>query len=199
MEDLEPARPAGNYWPRFGRELAALHNHMADRFGFAHNNFIGSTPQPNAWMEDGYTFFAEHRLVFQARLAELRGYLAASEAKMVERLASRLHEWVPPQPASLLHGDLWTGNAICDAQGAPAIIDPAAYYGWAEAELGMTTLFGSFPDAFYRAYEEVRPLEAGWLSRLDLYNLYHLLNHLNMFGGSYYGSVMGSIRRFISK
>lgn len=103
---------------------------------------------------------------------------------------------MPPQLASLLHGDLWSGNAITDHQGAPAIIDPAVYYGWAEAELAMTSLFGAFPDAFYRAYQEVRTLEAGFRERFPLYNLYHLLNHLNLFGKSYLSSVLSILRKY---
>ena len=118
------------------------------------------------------------------------------ELEHVRRLVERLPELVPWQPSSLLHGDLWTGNAMSDEKGAPAIIDPAAHYGWAEAELAMTTLFDSFPREFYRAYEEVRPLEKGYRDRFDIYNLYHLLNHLNLFGRSYLGQVRAILRRY---
>ncbi len=196
LEDLQPAARAGDYWQALGRGLAQLHMHTSPQFGFAHDNYIGSTPQPNGWMADGYAFFAEHRLGYQATLAHSRGLLTAAEAAAVERLAARLPQLVPPQPASLLHSDLWAGNVIADAHGAPALIDPAAYYGWAEAELGMTALFGNFPAEFYAAYEAVRPLEPGWRGRLDLYNLYHLLNHLNLFGRSYYGQVMDVVRSY---
>jgi fructosamine-3-kinase len=108
-----------------------------------------------------------------------------------------LCELVPEQPASLLHGDLWSGNAITDDRGSPAIIDPAAYYGWAEADLAMTALFGGFADRFYSAYMETRPLSSGWRERFGLYNLYHLLNHLNLFGRGYYGQVMGVVRKYV--
>jgi fructosamine-3-kinase len=111
-------------------------------------------------------------------------------------LAARLPQLVPQQPASLLHGDLWSGNAISDRHGAPAIIDPAVYYGWAEAELAMTALFGAFAESFYQAYQEMRPLESGWRERFDIYNLYHLLNHLNLFGESYLGEVRAILRRY---
>jgi fructosamine-3-kinase len=196
LEDLAPATRTSDYWMVFGRRLAALHNHTNDRFGFAHNNYIGSTPQPNAWTEDGWQFFGEQRLLYQARLANRRGLLARAEVERVERLVTRLAEFIPRQPASLIHGDLWSGNATTNRKGEPAIIDPAAHYGWAEAELAMTALFGSFPEAFYRAYQEVRPLEADFRGRFPIYNLYHLLNHLNLFGSGYLGQVLQILHRF---
>ncbi|MBX3046067.1 MAG: fructosamine kinase family protein [Anaerolineales bacterium] len=190
LEDLQPAARAAGYWPALGRGLAKLHQHTSPEFGFAHDNYIGSTPQPNGWLADGYAFFAERRLGYQAHLAHSRGLLTADEVAAIQRLAARLPQLVPPQPASLLHGDLWAGNAIADAHGAPALIDPAVYYGWAEAELAMTALFGGFPPEFYAAYAAERPLEPGWRERFGLYNLYHLLNHLNLFGRSYHEQVM---------
>ncbi len=196
MEDLAPAARIRAYWQEFGRQLAALHNHTSSSFGFEHDNYIGSTPQPNAWTEDGSRFFAEQRLVYQAKLAGSRGLLDKAEVKQVERLAARLPQLVPDQPASLSHGDLWSGNAITDGGGNPAIIDPAAHYGWAEAELAMTALFGSFPDEFYWAYQEVRRLEGDYRGRFPIYNLYHLLNHLNLFGRGYLAQVLGILRRY---
>jgi protein-ribulosamine 3-kinase len=124
LEDLAPAGRGQDYWPVFGRQLAVLHNQTNARFGFQHDNYIGSTSQPNPWTGDGYTFFSEHRLVFQAKLAKKRGYLGQAELYQVEALARRLPELVPEQPASLIHGDLWGGNAIADSGGNPAIIDP---------------------------------------------------------------------------
>jgi fructosamine-3-kinase len=197
LEDLAPAPRSADYWPRFGRELAGLHHHIHTQFGFPHDNYIGSTPQPNPWINDGYAFFGEQRLLFQARLAQRRGLLGSSEINQVERLAARLPALVPAQPASLIHGDLWSGNAISGPHGEPAIIDPAPHYGWAEAELAMTALFGSFPDSFYQAYQEVRPLEPGTHDRFPLYNLYHLLNHLNLFGEGYLGEVLGILKKYL--
>ncbi len=196
LEDLAAARRHAEFWETLGRQLAALHQHTHSRFGFAHDNYLGRTPQPNPWTEDGVTFFAEHRLLYQARLAHRRGLLPSEDLRRAERLAGRLSRLIPPQPASLIHGDLWSGNVIPDAQGAPALIDPATHYGWAEAELGMTALFGGFPEAFYRAYIEVRPLTPGWRERWPLYNLYHLLNHLNLFGKSYYPAVKQTLQRY---
>lgn len=196
LEDLSPAERAPNYWTGLGQQLARQHQTITEHFGFEHDNYLGSTPQPNRWRADGYDFFADQRLGHQARLGRDNDLLTRDEVKQIEALAMRLPELVPQQPAALLHGDLWGGNAISDSDGQPALIDPAAYYGWPEAELGMTALFGGFDPEFYEAYEDAHPLEAGWRQRLEIYNLYHLLNHLNLFGHSYYGQVMGTLARF---
>lgn len=196
MENLDPGRQADDYWLVFGRQLAALHMHSHPQFGFQHDNYIGSTPQPNSWMDDGHEFFIQQRLLFQAHMARRRGRLSDSDVKQVEKLCKKLDVLIPPQPASLIHGDLWSGNATSDSQGRPAIIDPAVYYGWAEAELAMTDLFGSFPQSFYNAYQEVHPLDPGFRERYPIYNLYHLLNHLNLFGSGYLGQVQSILRRF---
>lgn len=196
LEDLRPAPRQSDYWAEFGRQLATLHDHTDPEFGFDHDNFLGSTLQPNPRTADGHHFFAEQRLGFQIRLARDNGLLDAQDVRLLEMLAGRLDELVPEQPASLIHGDLWSGNATTGAAGEPAVIDPAAHYGWAEAELGMTALFGGFADRFYAAYEEVRPLAAGWRARLPLYNLYHLLNHVNLFGRSYLGQVRQILDQF---
>jgi protein-ribulosamine 3-kinase len=196
MEDLAPAYPTEDYWEVFGRQMAALHNHTNQRFGFEGDNYIGSTPQKNPWTDDGYDFYANYRLIFQAELAARHSLLSRSEADAVATLSTQLPNLIPEQPASILHGDLWSGNATSDALGQPAIIDPAVYYGWAEADLAMMVLFGSPGESFWRAYSEFRPLEIGWRERFSLYNLYHLLNHLNLFGRSYHAQVMRTLRRF---
>jgi protein-ribulosamine 3-kinase len=197
MEDLSPAAPNKNYWVDFGRKMADLHHVVSYQFGFEHANYIGSTPQPNHFSKDGYSFYAEHRLLYQVRLARRKGLLSRKDEEGVEAVALRLPELVPPQPASLLHGDLWSGNAISDEKGRPAIIDPAVYYGWAEADLAMTDLFGTFPAAFYQAYVELRPLEKGYRDRFDIYNLYHLLNHVNLFGSGYLHQVHNVLRKYL--
>ena len=196
IEDLEPAPHAADFWPGLGRRLAALHDHTSPRFGFERDNYIGLTPQPNAWTDDGHVFFAQHRLLFQARLARDGGLLPPSDQRRVEALARRLPDLVPDQPASLIHGDLWSGNVIAGPDGEACLIDPATHYAWAEAELGMTELFGGFDASFYRGYLEIRPLAEGWRQRLPLYNLYHLMNHLNLFGGGYLASVARVLDRF---
>ncbi|MBN1231226.1 MAG: fructosamine kinase family protein [Anaerolineales bacterium] len=196
VEYLAPADRVKDFSIILGQQLAKLHKHSSTRFGFDYNNYIGSTPQQNTWTEDGYVFFARHRLTFQAELAAKNGYLGFDVITQISRICSRLKDLLPDQPPSLLHGDLWDGNVIADSVGMPAIIDPAVYYGWAEAELAFTTMFGGFSEAFYQAYQEVNPLEKGWQSRFPLYNLYHYLNHLNLFGGGYLNSVMSVIRQF---
>jgi fructosamine-3-kinase len=197
LEDLRPAAPASGYWENFGRQLARLHAHTSDTFGFPHDNFLGTTPQPNPPTPDGFEFFAVNRLEFQARLADERGRLPSEDRDKIHKLSRTLRERIPEQPASLIHGDLWSGNALTGPAGEPAIIDPAAHYGWAEAELGMTELFGGFPDRFYVAYLDARPLESGWRERLPIYNLYHLLNHVNLFGGGYLGQVQAILKRYV--
>ncbi len=129
-------------------------------------------------------------------MARNKGYLNSRHIRELEVLVENLENLVPDQPASLLHGDLWSGNAIVDDTGSPTIIDPAVYYGWAEAELAMTTLFGSFPQAFYDSYVETRPLEQGYRERFPIYNLYHLLNHLNLFGSSYLPQILSILNRY---
>jgi protein-ribulosamine 3-kinase len=196
LEDLAPASRRASYWVEFGQQLAAMHGHTSGDFGFPHDNYIGSTPQPNTPSANGYEFFAHQRLLYMASLARQAGLLTLEQIRQVERLAARLPELIPEQPASLIHGDLWSGNAISDSAGAPALIDPAVHYGWAEAELAMTALFGSFPQDFYRVYEEARPLAPGYRGRFPIYNLYHLLNHLVLFGTGYLGDVLRILDRF---
>jgi fructosamine-3-kinase len=194
LEDLAPAAEPTGFWERLGRELAKVHARAGDHFGFDHDNYLGLTPQPNPWTEDGLEFFARHRLLFQAERARQAGLLEGPDVRQVEAVAGRLRELIPDQPASLIHGDLWSGNILRGPLGEPCLIDPACHYGWAEAELGMTELFGGFPDRFYQAYAEVHPMIPGWRGRFPVYNLYHLLNHLNLFGGSYLGAVRSTLQ-----
>jgi fructosamine-3-kinase len=196
LEDLPSGEPRLGYWEDLGRGLARLHGHLGPSFGFDHDNYIGLTPQPNPWTDNGFDFFHHHRLAFQAERARRAGLLDAGDARRAESIGGRLPDLVPAQPASLIHGDLWSGNVLAGPDGEPCLIDPAAHYGWAEAELGMTALFGGFPEPFYQAYAEVRPLSPGWRDRLPIYNLYHLLNHLNLFGAGYQASVRSILRTF---
>jgi len=158
----------------------------SSRFGFAQDNFIGTTPQPNSWKDNWVDFWREQRLGFQLRLAEQNGH-----GSQLQRLGEKLMDALPaffvgytPQP-SLLHGDLWSGNHAFLADGTPTIFDPAAYYGDRECDLAMTELFGGYHANFYAAYRAAYPLDAGYATRRDLYNLYHILNHANLFGGGY--------------
>ena len=181
-----------------GTGLAALHHVTAASYGLDHDNFIGANPQPNRPTDDWVSFFREHRLGFQTELARRNDLLTAARARRLESLLAQLDDWLPTHPpASLLHGDLWGGNWLTTTTGEPALIDPAVYYGHREADLAFTELFGGFPAAFYTAYQAAWPLESGYEERRDLYNLYHLLNHLNLFGGGYGGSVDSILRQYV--
>lgn len=191
--DLSGGAPCSR---RLGRELAAMHRHTASRFGWRRDNTIGSTPQPNTPCDDWIRFWRERRLGFQLDLARRNGY-GGELQRLGKRLLARLEGFFPgyaPQ-ASLLHGDLWGGNYGCDASGAPVIFDPAVYYGDREADLAMTELFGGFGGRFHAAYREAWPLDPGYAARKDLYNLYHVLNHLNLFGGGYRSQAQGMMRK----
>jgi protein-ribulosamine 3-kinase len=166
--------------------------------GLEADNFCGDTPQPNPWTGTWVEFYAQSRLGYQLRLAADAGHVSGTERQQVDALISNLARWVgePANGPSLIHGDLWSGNLHSDAEGRPALIDPAAYYAHREAELGMMTLFGGFSPRVFTAYEEAFPLEAGWRDRNGLYQLYHLMNHLNLFGRGYHGQVMSVVRRY---
>ena len=196
QEFIAPTPRRSDFWETLGAQMAALHSVTSPQFGFEHDNYLGSTPQINTWEADGYKFFAGHRLRYQADLASRKRLLDPADLQRIDSLIARLPDLIPSQPASLIHGDLWSGNIHTGPQGEPVLIDPAAHYGWAEAELAMMTLFGVVPSAFFRAYESVRPLSPHCAERFDLYNLYHLLNHLNLFGESYAGSVRTILRRY---
>lgn len=196
LEDLGAASPRSNYWPTLGTQLAQLHAKQMPQFGFTHDNYCGLTLQVNPECDNGWEFFAQHRIGSLTRRAEARGLLNSEEVATLMDIASRLDQLVPEMPAVLIHGDLWSGNIHSDHAGMPALIDPACYWGWAEAELAMTLLFGEFPDAFYAAYSESSSLDPGWRDRAPLYNLYHLLNHLLLFGDSYRLQIQGICKRF---
>lgn len=197
LEDLQPKSRCQNFWQVFGKQLAQVHNQVNELFGFQENNYIGSTPQINTWMKNGHDFFRDQRLIPQLRMAQEQNLLTSRDIRNLKSVMAKLPELIPEQPASLLHGDLWSGNLITDKRGMPAIIDPAVYYGWAEADLAMTDLFGSYPTAFYCAYTEVRPLDPGYRDRFEIYNLYHLLNHLNLFGQGYLSQVRMILAQYI--
>ncbi len=185
---------------RLGAQLAALHRSSAQQFGFAQDNFIGTTPQLNGWSSDWITFWREQRLGFQLGLAARNGYVGKLQDmghRMMERLPGFFAGY-RPQP-SLLHGDLWSGNHAYIADGAPLIFDPAPYYGDREADLAMTELFGGFGSEFYAAYIASWPLDAGYATRKILYNLYHILNHANLFGGGYARQAEVMMQRLLSE
>ena len=185
---------------KFGASLALLHrNGRSDLCGFQGENRIGSTPQNNKQMQSWHDFFGEQRLGFQWELARGKGYGDFSDEKAMASLLSRLRDILPePEEGrpSLLHGDLWGGNWMAGEDGRGWLIDPAVYYGHREADIAMTELFGGFPRGFRKGYDNIWPLEPGFSERRDLYNLYHLLNHLNLFGSSYLGGVISTISKY---
>lgn len=186
LEYLELGPAGANAQERLGRGLAALHRTTRLHYGWDRDNTIGSTPQRNRPHDRWPDFWREERLGVQLRLAEQNGYggpLLAKGERLNEAVESLLGDRDPP--ASLLHGDLWSGNAGATGDGEPVIFDPAVYYGDREADLAMTELFGGFGPRFYAAYREAWPLDSGYEIRRTLYNLYHVLNHLNLFGGGY--------------
>lgn len=187
LEWLDFERPTRDTEWRLGEQLAALHGVTRDRFGWHRDNTIGLTPQHNEWADDWVDFFRHQRLGFQLRLAADNGFTGSLQergARLMKRLPVYFDGYTPA--ASLLHGDLWGGNwASCG--GEPVIFDPAVYFGDRESDLAMTRLFGGFGAAFYDAYEANAPLAAGHRERSDLYQLYHVLNHLNLFGSAYLG------------
>ncbi len=196
--DFAPASSAAE--ARLGEQLARQHRVAAQAFGWHRDNTIGSTPQQNDWSDDWVTFFRERRLREQLALAERRGYVGKLQqrgAQLLERMPE-LFASHRPTP-SLLHGDLWGGNWAADANGAPVIFDPAVYHGDREADLAMTRLFGGFGSRFYHAYEAAWPLDAGAPVRVALYNLYHVLNHLNLFGGGYGRQAESMIDRLLAE
>ena len=195
--DLVPGGPGT--MAVLGQRLAALHRASAERFGWHRDNTIGATPQPNRWSASWSEFWGTQRLGFQLELADRNGYRGALQRRG-EMLLARLDGLLAHDPApSLLHGDLWGGNAAATVAGAPVLFDPACYYGDREADLAMTELFGGFAPAFHSAYRDTWPLDAGYAVRRELYNLYHVLNHLNLFGGGYRAQAEGMIERLLSE
>ncbi|MCD8490361.1 MAG: fructosamine kinase family protein [Desertifilum sp.] len=189
LEWLTFGRGSSSDWEAMGRQLAAMHRATppdlpkATPFGWLQNNTIGSTPQVNDWTADWTSFWVKHRLGYQFQLAKRKG----GDFPECDRLLAAIPELLAhhqPQSA-LVHGDLWSGNAAFTTDGEPVILDPATYVGDREVDMAMTELFGGFPAAFYRGYNETYPLDAEYQQRKTLYNLYHILNHFNLFGGGY--------------
>lgn len=198
MEDLELGGSGSS--AQLGRELAQLHRATQERFGWFRDNTIGSTPQYNSEHHDWVNFWREQRLGAQLEMAARKGApgsLQRKGAELMESFQGFFSDYTP-RP-SLLHGDLWSGNYAFRHDGAPVIFDPAVYYGDREADIAMTELFGGFGGDFYAAYNEVWPLDKGYASRKTLYNLYHIINHFNLFGGGYASQAESMIERLLSE
>ena len=199
LEYIEESTPGPDFTTRFAQSLAELHKVSHKNFGLDHDNYIGSTPQKNTPVSNGLDFFRDQRLRAQQELARQSGKLPLSTDKDLSILCERLANYfnISNEKPALSHGDLWSGNYFPDQNQVPCIFDPAVYFGLREADLAMTELFGRLPQKFYDAYHEVFPMNPGYAERKDLYNLYHLLNHLNLFGGSYLNSVKQVIKHYV--
>jgi fructosamine-3-kinase len=189
--------PAGAGWAALGDRLAALHRVTSSQgFGWQQDNTIGSTPQPNPWTLDWTEFWVQHRIGHQLRLAQRQGGQFPQAAPLLAAIPDRLAGHRPI--ASLVHGDLWSGNAAVTQAGEPVIFDPATYYGDREVDLAMTELFGGFPREFYQGYDRAFPRDRGYAERKPIYNLYHLLNHFNLFGGGYEAQANRTIAQILA-
>jgi protein-ribulosamine 3-kinase len=199
LEYISPRSPSTDFFARLGTQLAELHRSQTScQFGWPQDNYLGSSLQRNPLTQDWAEFFAQHRLRHQLQLARRAGNGSQELFQLTERLCDRLERVLGTdgEPACLLHGDLWSGNFMSDEQGQPVVFDPAVYYGHREAEMAMPLLFGGFGSDFFSAYHEAWPLQAGWRDRVEIYKLYHLLNHLNLFGAGYLESCLEIVRRF---
>ena len=209
LEMIAPSQPRPkDFFTRFGRALARMHRTQSGAFGFYEDNYIGATAQRNTpqlpfdpaakeqvlWAH----FFFEYRILHQYKLLESKRYAADIKSlfKKIEPLLLTIIAQCPPEPPTLLHGDLWSGNYLADEKGEPCLIDPAVYYGDREADLAMTSLFGGFPAEFYRAYHEEYPLRDEYKKREPLYQLYHVMNHVNLFGGAYWDEMRSIMRDY---
>ncbi len=206
MEYIETGHRSKDFFKEFGRQFAEMHLVQQEGIGFYEDNFIGANPQINtplskvttpslsAWCE----FYFQKRILYQLHLSERKGYVTKELSKAVSQIENLLFKILEgsEEPASVLHGDLWSGNFIIDENGSPCLIDPAVYYGHREADLAMTRLFGGFNDEFYSSYQKRYPLKEGWQDREAIYKLYHVFNHLNLFGHSYYGQTLQILQHY---
>lgn len=188
------------FFEEFGKRFALMHRTAGKQFGYHEDNYIGASlqknfPQSDSWKE----FFAVNRLEFQYRLAESNGYRDAEIRMLFGKMESMIERIIVDdgEGPSLLHGDLWSGNFLCAVNDLPVLFDPAVYYGHREMDLAMTQLFGGFSEAFYASYHGAYPLNDEWKRRCELYSLYHLFNHLNLFGEGYYPQIFAVMRSLL--
>ena len=203
LEFISSGSKKKNFFEDFGRKFAEMHKYSADEFGFYEDNYIGSNPQINIPDKNEKTnwvsFYFNKRILFQIKLAEKLGNATPELRKSILKLEEKIEEIIrtSEEKPSLLHGDLWSGNYMVDENGGAVLIDPAVYYGHREADLGMTKLFGGFASEFYKSYNDTYPLDDGYAYRENIYKLYHVLNHLNLFGGGYYSQAISLIKYYI--
>ncbi len=196
LEWIEQGLKTTVFWKSFGEQLALLHRTDSNTFGLDIDNYMGALPQTNTKDADWCIFFTQQRLVPQIRMARDAQRLGKKEVDHFERLFLRLPEIFPPEPPALLHGDLWSGNFLCDEHSQPVLVDPATYYGHRSMDLAMTTLFGGFDNVFYESYQYHFPLPANYCRQWEVCNLYPLLVHLNLFGESYLPDILHTIQHY---
>lgn len=197
QEFIENGGQHPSFWRQLGEALALLHSHTQRQFGLGFDNYIGALPQNNQPTADGVVFFVERRLRPQVGLAFYNGWIDKTFFDKFERFYELLPGLLPKERPALIHGDLWSGNFVTNPHGFATLIDPATHYGFREAELAFTYLFGGFDDEFYEAYHDVFPLEPDFDSRISIYNLYPLLVHVNLFGKSYLPPVERVLKRHL--
>ena len=197
LEFVEEKVKSSAYWETLGHQLAALHRNSSDIFGLDHDNYVGSLRQVNTADTNWIEFFIEKRLQVQLKMALDKKRLSHDVIRQFEILFKKLQTLLPPENPSLLHGDLWSGNLITNSCGEPCLIDPAVYFGNREAEISFTNLFGGFSPRFYQSYFDDFPVNPGFEERVDIYNLYPLLVHVNLFGSGYSSQVVSILRQFV--
>jgi fructosamine-3-kinase len=197
LEMIESGPRDAMFWKRFGEELALLHRQTNDNFGWEEDNYIGSLPQSNGQHDNWADFYREERLLPQLNMAIKANVLWPGARTQFDQLFDKLPELCPEEPPALTHGDLWGGNFLSTANGEPVLIDPAVSYAHREMDLAMSKLFGGFSPAFYEAYEANYPTVPGFDERLEVYQLYYLLVHVNLFGGGYVGSTRAALERYV--
>lgn len=208
LDFVELGNLDADFWENFAETLGNMHKSTTEAFiskedlaegkifGFYEDNYIGKTKQINSPKITWVDFFRENRLAPQFKMAEK--YFSTEDFKLIDKLLDNLADFlIEPRSPSLLHGDLWAGNVMCDTKPQAMLIDPACYVGHPEADIAMTELFGGFSDRFYAAYKNTGLLQPQYEERRDLYNLYHLLNHLNMFGESYLPAVKSILEKYV--
>jgi fructosamine-3-kinase len=196
MENINRAVKSEDYWEKFGQRLAEMHRHSNSHFGFDGDNYLGSLRQLNEKKDSWPEFFSEMRLKPQLKWAKENGEATTEMLRLFEKVFNRIENIFPKEPPAAVHGDLWTGNFMTGSDGEAVIFDPAAYYGHREMDLGMSKLFGGFDKRFYEAYHDAYPLEKGWEERIHIANLYPLMAHVNLFGGSYTSQVVNILRKY---
>ena len=198
MDFVESKRPDSSDFQRLGTQLAELHQCSQSNFGFSDDNFIGSLPQSNTTHKNWVEFYWKERILPQLEMALDNQLLRKDEIPEEEKTIAVFNRFFGKVTPSLVHGDLWAGNYLISTDGTPYLIDPAAYYGHSLVDIAMSKLFGSFGQSFYDAYHEINPKSENYSQQIELYQLYYLLVHLNLFGSGYYSSVSSVLRKYFT-